>query len=408
MTKFARLADGRILSFPDETPDNVMDSVVQRAVQNPESTKTTEELEKVPAAPSTFRDVSEFGAMSLAGGIKSLTDLFGVDNAASKKMEELQLEAFKRLTPERQRELAIEEELKRRADEEGSLSGIKQAGKSFLRSPLQQTIGAGFSSLPVIAGAALAPEVTVPARIAAGTTLLPRITAKMIASSPAIGIGAGMGVGGQKGQDYAAVKQAMLEKGATEEEAEAAAQKAAAVAAGTPMATGYIRNSGADLPPAEVQGLLSAWKSARQNRSTAYLTSTLQYEAVGFSPKDMMYNEAIQNLATEIARLCNVPPYYVSADQNTTMTYANVQDERLQFLTLSLQPFVSSIEDRLSMDDITARGNVVKFDLDSNYLRTDPLKELSIIRELLDLQLITQEQAMEMTDLTPNGSEGMI
>jgi len=89
------------------------------------------------------------------------------------------------------------------------------------------------------------------------------------------------------------------------------------------------------------------------------------------------------------------------------MTYANVQDERLQFLTLSLQPFVSAIEDRLSMDDITARGNVVKFDLDSNYLRTDPLKELSIIRELLDLQLITQEQAMEMTDLTPNGSEGM-
>ncbi len=116
----------------------------------------------------------------------------------------------------------------------------------------------------------------------------------------------------------------------------------------------------------------------------------------------MMYNEAIQNLATEIARLCNVPPYYVSADQNTTMTYANVTDERRQFLTLSLQPFISAIEDRLSMDDITARGNIVKFDIDKNYLRTDPLQELAVIRELLDLQLITQEQAMEMTDLTPN------
>jgi len=173
------------------------------------------------------------------------------------------------------------------------------------------------------------------------------------------------------------------------------------------MPTGYLKNTGADLPPAEVQGLLSAFKTARQNRSTAYLTSTLQYETVGFSPKDMMYNEAIQNLATEIARLCNVPPYYVSADQNTTMTYANVTDERKQFLTLSLQPFISAIEDRLSMDDITARGNIVKFDIDKNYLRTDPLVELSIIREMLDLQLITQEQAMAMTDLTPNGSEGM-
>ena len=186
------------------------------------------------------------------------------------------------------------------------------------------------------------------------------------------------------------------------------AQKAASVALATPSTTGYIRNSGADLPPSEVQGLLAAWKNARQNRSTAYLTSTLQYEAVGFSPKDMMYNEAIQNLATEIARLCNVPPYYVSADQNTTMTYANVTEERKQFLTLSLQPYISAIEDRLSMDDITARGNVVLFDIGKNYLRTDPLVELAVIREMLDLQLITTEQAMGMTDLTPNGNHGMI
>jgi len=184
-------------------------------------------------------------------------------------------------------------------------------------------------------------------------------------------------------------------------------QKAAAIAAATPMATGYISNSGADLDPKEVQGLLAAWKNARNNRSTAYLTSTLEYKPVSFSPKDMMYGEAIQNLATECARLCNVPAIYLSADQNSSYTYTNVNDERKQFLTLSLQPFVSAIEDRLSMDDITARGNVVKFDIDKNFLRTDPMQELAVIEKLLALNLITQEQAMEMTDLTPNGSNGM-
>jgi HK97 family phage portal protein len=184
-------------------------------------------------------------------------------------------------------------------------------------------------------------------------------------------------------------------------------QKAATIAASTPMATGYIKNTGADLDPKEVSGLLAAWRTARNNRSTAYLTSTLEYNPVSFSPKDMMYNEAIQNLATEIARLCNVPAYYVSAEMNNSMTYANVQDERKQFLSLSLQPFISAIEDRLSMDDITARGNVVKFDIDKNFLRTDPLQELAVIEKLLSLNLITQEQAMEMTDLTPNGSQGM-
>jgi hypothetical protein len=49
------------------------------------------------------------------------------------------------------------------------------------------------------------------------------------------------------------------------------------------MPTGIIRNQGADLPEAQVQGLLAAFKSARQNRSTAYLTSTLDYQTVGFS-----------------------------------------------------------------------------------------------------------------------------
>jgi hypothetical protein len=53
--------------------------------------------------------------------------------------------------------------------------------------------------------------------------------------------------------------------------------KAAAVASATPMSSGILKNTGADLPPAEVSGLLAAWKRSRQNNSTAYLTSTLEF-----------------------------------------------------------------------------------------------------------------------------------
>jgi hypothetical protein len=35
------------------------------------------------------------------------------------------------------------------------------------------------------------------------------------------------------------------------------------------------------------------------------------------------------------------------------------------------------------------------------------MDELLVIEKLLALGLITSEQAMEMTDLTPNGSNGM-
>jgi HK97 family phage portal protein len=183
--------------------------------------------------------------------------------------------------------------------------------------------------------------------------------------------------------------------------------KAASIASATPMSSGILKNTGADLPPAEVSGLLAAWKRSRNNNSTAYLTSTLEFQSTQFSPKDMMYNEAIQNLATEIARAMNVPAYYLSADQNSTMTYANVTEERKQFFALSIEPYIQAIQTRLSMDDISTSGHQVRFAVFDTFLKQDPMVELSVIEKMLSLGLITTEQAMEMTDLTPNGSEGL-
>ena len=182
-------------------------------------------------------------------------------------------------------------------------------------------------------------------------------------------------------------------------------EKASAVAAQTPMATGFIKNTGADMPESSVQALLAAWKSARQNRSTAYLTSTLTYEPVGYSPKDMMYSEGQQYLATQIARAMNVPAYYISADMNNSMTYQNILDGRKEFVAYSLQPYICAIEDRLSMDDITPRGHVVKFALEESFLRADTMKRLEAIEKMLSLGLIDVEQAKEMEQMTPSGNE---
>lgn len=140
-------------------------------------------------------------------------------------------------------------------------------------------------------------------------------------------------------------------------------QKAAYNAAVSPTPTGIIKNTGADLSEAEVAQLLAAWKSARQRGTTAYLTSTLDYQPSQFSPKDMGYVDLIQNLTTQIARLCNIPAYYLSADENNSMTYANVQDERKQLISLALQPYITAIETRLSMDDITNTRTTFAFPL---------------------------------------------
>ena len=202
---------------------------------------------------------------------------------------------------------------------------------------------------------------------------------------------------------FQAMDEGILNRGGRTLRAALDLEKAAAVAAGTPIPSGYIQNSGADLPEDQISGLLASWKLARTQRSTAYLSCTLKYEPTAFSPKDMMYSEAKNELATEISRLCNVPSYLLSADANSSMTYSNVMDERKQFVDMTLRPFIEAIEGRLSMNDLTNSQNYVRMSLDDSYLRSDALTRLAVIEKMLALNLITVEQAREMEDLTPNG-----
>jgi len=93
---------------------------------------------------------------------------------------------------------------------------------------------------------------------------------------------------------------------------------------------------------------------------------------------------------------------------NNSMTYANLQDERRQFVSLTLQPYISAVEQRLSMNDITPSTQYVSFDLDSGFLRSDPMERLNVIEKMLNLGLITVQDAMAMENLSPNGSASAI
>jgi phage portal protein BeeE len=181
-------------------------------------------------------------------------------------------------------------------------------------------------------------------------------------------------------------------------------EKAAAIAAQTPMGSGYIKNTGADLPDQQVQGILNAWKTARQAKSTAYLTSTLEFNPISFSPKDMMYNDAKMYLALDLARACNVPAVMIDAEIIKSNTYQNVLDQRKEFAAYTLMPFFNAISCRLSMDDLTPRGQEVRFAIDETFLRVDTTARLATIKTMLELGLIDINQAKEMEGLTPDGS----
>ena len=187
--------------------------------QNPMAGKTTKELEDTKSAPSSIKDIGLATGQGLAGGIQSLTNLFGVDNAASQYLGGLQQSAAEAMTPARQEEIARRQELQDRA--KGNLGKEISTGiGGFLEAPLQTGLQALASSVPIIAGGLLPGG-----QAAAGASLGARI---LSGARGATGIGGLMGVGGQKGQDYEAVKQALLNQGVDPALAEQKAQEAAA------------------------------------------------------------------------------------------------------------------------------------------------------------------------------------
>lgn len=172
--------------------------------------------------------------------------------------------------------------------------------------------------------------------------------------------------------------------------------------ASEPNPTMVIKNTGVDLPPEQVSSLLASWKQARATRSTAYLSGPLDVTTFGYDAGQMQLTENRLNTAAEIARMCNIPAWYINAE-SASATYSNVSQERRSLVDFSLKPFMQVISERLSMNDITPRGQVVRFDLD-DYLRGNPLEQVEVLTKMLEAGIINIDEARAEMDLAPRGN----
>jgi phage portal protein BeeE len=100
--------------------------------------------------------------------------------------------------------------------------------------------------------------------------------------------------------------------------------------------------------------------------------------------------------------MCNIPAWYINAE-SASATYSNVSQERRSLVDFSLKPFMSCIEERLTMNDVTPRGQKVRFDLD-DYLRGNPLEQIEVLGKMLEYGLIDVDEAREEMDLAPRGN----
>ena len=187
-----------------------------------------DQQEEKKAAGFSLKDLALSFGQGVGGGTQAISDVVGANNAVSKGLSGLQQSAGEAMTAERQAEIQRRQELKKKA-EGNTWEEVKATLGGFAEAPLQ-TLAQGVGSMvPMIAATAAVPEAVIPAVIArlVGFGVAPTIAKTVATSLPASTVGAIMGVGGQKGQDYETVKRELLERKVPEDEAERLAQKAA-------------------------------------------------------------------------------------------------------------------------------------------------------------------------------------
>jgi HK97 family phage portal protein len=167
-----------------------------------------------------------------------------------------------------------------------------------------------------------------------------------------------------------------------------------------PAPSMVLKSNGTNLTAERISSLLTAWKTARQSRSTAFLNADVNLEQFGFDPKSMQLAEARQYVALELARACGIPAYFLSAEQ-TSMTYSNAVTERRSLVDFSLRPILKAIEERLSLSDFLPNPVMARFSLD-DFLRGNALERAQVYEILNRIGAMSVEQIQREEDLIPN------
>lgn len=176
----------------------------------------------------------------------------------------------------------------------------------------------------------------------------------------------------------------------------------------TDLPAGTLQNEGAELSEDEAKKVVAGFEEARKTSGIAFLQG-ITYSAENASTIDADLVAQLSNVATDVARLFNVPVSMIGASPTGNahaLLYANLSQQLALLMTGAVAPYLRTIEATLS--DVIPRGQSVAFDVQT-FLRSDPQAAADYAIALLGAQVITTDEARGLlgiptsapADLTP-------
>jgi hypothetical protein len=130
----------------------------------------------------------------------------------------------------------------------------------------------------------------------------------------------------------------------------------------------------AQMTPGEIEAFLARYKSGRKRGGPAWIPkAATRLDNSTPSPAELQLIQLQQQSALELALKMGLDPEDVGVN-TTSRTYFNGVDRGQDKINRTFGPYLHAISDRLSMGDITPRGQATRHDV-SQYLKPDPVTQ---------------------------------
>jgi HK97 family phage portal protein len=178
-----------------------------------------------------------------------------------------------------------------------------------------------------------------------------------------------------------------------------AAERYAAKFFGESAIPSGVLTSDQDIKPERADQLKARWRERHAgNRDIAVLGSGARFQAVTIPPEEAQFLETTRANVATIARYFRMQPEMIASESGGSLTYANVEQRALDFLTFTLRPWLVRLETALSA--LLSSTTTVKFNA-AALVRTDLLSRYQAHESAIRSGWKLRSEVRELEDLPP-------
>lgn len=166
-----------------------------------------------------------------------------------------------------------------------------------------------------------------------------------------------------------------------------------------------VLESDQEITQEQAQLIKDRWKVATQNREIAVMGVGAKYAQVGVKPEESQFLATQKDNVAQIARYFSLDPTMIGGPSGTGMTYNNVEQKALQFLTYTVAPWLKRIED--AVFPLLSQPTYVMFDVES-LLRTDAETRAKVDNQRLAGRIVAPSEVRFKLNLPPMTEEQLI